>query len=312
MSAEDGRVGLIILGGYLGSGKSTWLRHQLRAGSLAGTEVFVNEAAGTPVDDLLLADAQRVTVLAGGCACCEGRAALIDALRAWCDRRWGDAATGPLVLETSGLADPARIVAAIRDDPVLVHHIRVDRVIVLADSGNLLAQLGAEPLGWQQLEAADRIVMTKTQARPGAELARLAVALAGINPAAELSAAEQGVSVPLPPLDGIEAAALPPRPDAAEPITPTELVLAPGTDPTAVLVWLSALLFARGAELVRVKGVIRTAAGRLLIQAVRGTVQQPQILPAADRPDSDDRLVILGRGASPERLRRSFDLFTAP
>ena len=312
MPAEDRRAGLIILGGYLGAGKSTWLRHQLRAGTLVGAEVFVNEAAGTPVDDLLLADAHRVTVLAGGCACCDGKAALIAALRAWCDRRWATAAPGPLVIETSGLADPARIVAAIRDDPVLVHHLRVDEVIVLADAGNLLAQLGAEPLGWQQIEAADRIVITKTQDLPAAELARLHMAVTGINPVAAISAAEQGMSVPLPPPDGAAAAALPPRPGAAEAVTPTELVLSPGTDPTAVLVWLSALLAARGAELVRVKGVIGTAAGRLLIQAVRGTVQQPQILPAADRPQSDDRLVILGRGASPERLRRSFALFTAP
>lgn len=304
----DSRAGLIVLGGFLGAGKSTWLRHQLRAGGLSGAEVFVNEAAGTPVDDLLLADARRVTVLAGGCACCEGRPALIAALRDWCDRREGDR----LVLETSGLADPARIVEAVRADPVLTHHLRVAEVIVLADALNVLAQLAVEPLGWRQIEAADRIVLTKGEALPGPRLAALAAALARINPGARIEAAEQGVARALPPLEGIAPAPLPPHPGAAAPIAPTELVLAPGTDPSAVLVWLSALLHARGDDLVRVKGVVRTAAGRLLIQAVRGVVQQPQILPEADRPDTDDRLVVLGRGASPERLRRSFAHFTAP
>lgn len=306
----EGRARLIVLGGWLGSGKSTWLRHQLRAGALAGAEVFVNEAAGTPVDDLLLADARRVTVLAGGCACCEGRLALIAALRGWCDRRGGG--TGPLVLETSGLADPAPIVAAIRDDPVLVHHLRVGEVIVLADALNLLPQLAAEPLGWRQLEAADRIILTKGEGLPPARLAALAAALRQISPAARIEAAELGVPRPLPAGEGVAPAALPPHPAEAGPITPTELVLPPGTDPTAVLVWLSALLHARGGDLVRVKGVVRTAAGRLLIQAVRGVVQQPKILPDADRPDTDDRLVILGRGATAERLRRSFAHFTAP
>lgn len=308
MPGEDGRARLIVLGGWLGSGKSTWLRHQIREGGLAGAEVFVNEAAGTPVDDLLLADARRVTVLAGGCACCDGRPALIAALRDWCDRRGGG--TGPLVLETSGLADPAPIIAAIRDDPVLVHHLRIAEVVVLADALNLTAQLAAEPLGWRQIEAADRIVLTKGEALPDAQLGALAAALARINPGARIEAAEQGVPRPLP--DGMAPAALPPLPAAAAPIAPVELAIAPGTDPTAVLVWLSALLHARGDDLVRVKGVLRTAAGRLLIQAVRGTVQQPQILPQADRPGTDDRLVILGRGASPERLRRSFAHFTAP
>lgn len=308
MPAEDRRAGLVLLGGFLGSGKSTWLRHQLRAGTLAEAEVFVNEAGGTPVDDLLLADARRVTVLAGGCACCEGRPALIAALRDWCDRRDGRT----LVLETSGLAHPAPIVEAIRADPVLTHHLRVAEVMVLADALNVLAQLAAEPLAWRQIEAADRIVLTKGEALPEARLAALAAALARINPGARIEAAEQGVPRALPPLAGIAPAALPPHPDSAEPITPTELVLAPDTDPSAVLVWLSALLHARGDDLVRVKGVVRTAAGRLLIQAVRGVVQQPQILPDADRPDSDDRLVVLGRGASPERLRRSFAHFTAP
>jgi len=308
LPAEDQRTGLIILGGFLGAGKSTWLRHQLRAGMLRGAEVFVNEAAGTPVDDLLLADAARVTVLAGGCACCDGRPALVAALREWCDRRNG---ATRVILETSGLADPARIAEAVRADPVLTHHLRVSEVIVLADALNVLVQLAAEPLGWQQIEAADRIVLTKGEALPDARLAALAGALARINPDALIEAAEQGVARALPLLAGFEPAQLPPHPGNAEPITPTELVMMPGTDPSAVLVWLSALLHARGGDLVRVKGVVRTAACRLLIQAVRGVVQQPQILPDADRPDTDDRLIVLGRGASPERLRESFTYFTA-
>lgn len=208
MPAEVQRAGLIILGGFLGAGKSTWLRHQLRAGMLRGAEVFVNEAAGTPVDDLLLGDAARVTVLAGGCACCDGRPALVAALRKWCDRRNGAAR---VVLETSGLADPARIVEAVRADPVLTHHLRVSEVIVLADAPNVLVQLADEPLGWQQIEAADRIVLTKGEALPDARLAALAGALARINPDALIEAAEQGVALTLPALAGFEPAQLPPR-----------------------------------------------------------------------------------------------------
>ena len=87
--AGDRRMRLTLLGGFLGSGKSTWLRHQLSQGLLPGAQLLVNEAADTPVDDLLLAGSQDVTVLAGGCACCTALADLVVALREICDGRVG-------------------------------------------------------------------------------------------------------------------------------------------------------------------------------------------------------------------------------
>ena len=127
---SDTRLRLTILGGYLGSGKTTWLRHQIHAASFgARLHVIVNEAAQTAVDDALLAQATGLTLLAGGCCCCTGRAELIAALRQICDARSRISADLPrlqhVVLETSGLADPAAIVAAIQSDPVLVRHILV-------------------------------------------------------------------------------------------------------------------------------------------------------------------------------------------
>src|SRR5690606_156963 len=83
----DGRMRLTLLGGFLGSGKTTWLRHQLHAGLFPDAHVIVNEAAATPVDDALLAQATTIEVLAGGCACCEARSDLIERLRRLCDLR---------------------------------------------------------------------------------------------------------------------------------------------------------------------------------------------------------------------------------
>ena len=62
----DGRMRLTVLGGYLGSGKTTWLRHQLHVGGFGPVHVIVNEAAETGVDDVLLAAASGLTLLAGG------------------------------------------------------------------------------------------------------------------------------------------------------------------------------------------------------------------------------------------------------
>ena len=108
---------LTVLGGNLGSGKTTWLRHQLHTGSFGAAHVLVNEAAETGVDDVLLQSPGGLTLLAGGCCCCTGQAALLHTLRALCDDRSRSAKRRlqRIVLETSGLADPAAIVAAIQD-----------------------------------------------------------------------------------------------------------------------------------------------------------------------------------------------------
>ncbi len=73
MDATETRMRLTVLGGFLGSGKTTWLRHQLHKGRFRDAHVVVNEAAETPVDDALLEKSSALTVLAGGCACCVGR-----------------------------------------------------------------------------------------------------------------------------------------------------------------------------------------------------------------------------------------------
>ena len=100
---------LTVIGGFLGAGKSTWLRHQIRGGVFQNAVILVNEAADSPVDEILLSDASRLAILAGGCACCVGRDRLIAVLSEMCARAEAqgldDAKSDPLVLETSGLAN---------------------------------------------------------------------------------------------------------------------------------------------------------------------------------------------------------------
>ena len=312
MRSDDGRLRLTVLGGYLGSGKTTWLRHQLHAGSFGPhVHVIVNEAAETPVDDALLG---QVTLLAGGCCCCVGQGALIAALRRICDTRsqTGAARIDAVVLETSGLADPGAIVAAIQGDPVLVNHIVLAETLVAVDALHAVSQLTTEPLGRRQVGAADRLILTKTDACAPADLAALRATLAALNPGAEVTAATLGEPVVLPALPpGTKAATLPPlsEEDGRGPILPTQVQVSPDIDWSAFALWLSALLHARGDDLVRVKGVIRTPAGRLLLQTVRRVVQSPEILP--DQPDKgqDNRVVFIGRGYHPADLGRSLHKF---
>lgn len=311
---RDGRIRMTVLGGYLGSGKTTWLRHQLHHGQLKDAFVIVNEAAETPVDDAVLGDAQKLAVLAGGCVCCQARSELVSLLREVCDARSRLDSSGErlqrIVLETSGLADPGQIVEAVRGDSVLVHHIVVSEIIVAVDALNALEQLRSEPLGRAQVEVADRLVVTKTDAAEETALVRLLATLRCLNPGAAISGAARGSAVGLPACEGADPEPLPEPPAEAgrSPIFATRLVLDPMIDWTAFSVWLSALLHARGDDVLRVKGVVRTSAGRLLLQSVRKTVQSPEILPEQNER-TDNVMVVIGRGYRAGDLSRSLEYF---
>jgi len=315
MSDTDGRIRLIILGGYLGSGKTTWLRHQLHDGQFQGALVIVNEAAETPIDDALLGGSDRLAVLAGGCVCCAAKQDLIDLLRRISDERSradrADHKLNLIVLETSGLADPGAILDAIRSDPVLVYHIVVSEVIVAVDGLHGMSQLRSEPLSRRQIEVADQLIVTKIDAADETELNLMLATLRQLSPGAALSGAVKGVQHNLPDFSQTSAEPLQDLvgqvPKAA--ILPTRLYLDHGIDWTAFSVWLSALLYARGDDIVRVKGVVRAPAGRLLLQTVRKSVQSPEILPEQGDTREDNIIVMIGRGFTQAQLTKSLAHF---
>lgn len=309
---RDGRMRLTVLGGFLGSGKTTWLRHQLHHGSFRDALVVVNEAAEIPVDDALLHESSRLRVLAGGCCCCDGRQAMLGLLRSICDERVGGGELADLrqiVLETSGLADPGAIVAAIRADPVLVHHIVVSETAVAVDAVHGLDQMRREPLNRRQVSLAERFIVTKTDMAEPAMVKRLLATLHRANPGAGLDGAVMGAPAALPGYDLAEGESLETVGEAALPIIATRFDLDAGTDWADFSVWLSALLHARGEDVMRVKGVVRTPAGRLLLQSVRSLMQQPEILPDSADTSQDNAIVFIGRGIESARLRRSLDYF---
>ncbi|CAN0589509.1 unnamed protein product, partial [Ectocarpus sp. 12 AP-2014] len=175
------------------------------------------------VDEAIFADRYPVTLLAGGCACCTGQTDFLTSLRQLCDLRSQQPAADRLrlvVLETSGLADPAAIAGALRIDPLLAFHLALAEVIVLVDARNGAAQLASEPLGRRQIEAADRLVLTKTDLSTPDDVARLIATLKTLNPTAPLGAEVKGEPVPLP--DARDAIPLPLADVESGPIAPLQ------------------------------------------------------------------------------------------
>ena len=198
---SEGRLRLTILGGFLGSGKTTWLRHQLHEKAFGPVHVIVNEAANAPVDDALLNHADEMTLLAGACVCCEGRHDLTATLLKLCNDRSGVAASASrldsIVLETSGLADPAAILALIQSHPILIRQIVVTEIIVIVDVQGALTQLQQEPLSRKQIESADRLILTKTDLVHQQDIDCLRATLNALAPGAHQSAAQFGNPITL-------------------------------------------------------------------------------------------------------------------
>ena len=191
---------VIVVTGFLGSGKTTLLNHMLRHPSLTDAAVLVNEFGAVGLDHFLVEAMDENTVLLeSGCLCCTIRGDLKDSIIALNSRR----ARGEippyrrLIVETTGLADPAPILFTLSADTVLKHHYRLGSVITTVDGVNGLRQLDRHPESVKQATVADRIVLTKSDIAEADTLARLRARLARINRSAELIAAVNGeVDVP--------------------------------------------------------------------------------------------------------------------
>jgi G3E family GTPase len=310
MNASGLRFLLTILGGFLGAGKTTWLRHHLHSGVFRDAIVVVNEAASASVDHVLLGSTNRLHVLAGGCACCEGRQELLGLLRELNATR-GVETSEPrrIVLETSGLADPQSILAAIASDEGLSRCIEVTEVVVIVDALNGAELLRDEALARRQISCADCLIVAKTDAVESQDVVRLLDAMRSLNPTAVRFGAVRGVEAPLPDVEvsvSTEQRELQ-NEQHVGPLFASEIRLGDATWPVFA-VWLSALLHVRGNELLRIKGVVLAPTGRLLIQAVRRHVQPPETLPGPI-DEADGTLVVFGRGYSSEILQGSPDAF---
>lgn len=179
-----------VLTGFLGAGKTTLLNRLLKDPALADTAVIINEFGEVAIDHLLVEQASDgIIQLSDGCLCCTVRGELVDTLADLVDRLQTGriARLARVVVETTGLADPAPVLQSIMAHPVLVQAFRLDGVITLVDAVNGARTLDAHVEAVKQAAVADRIVLTKADlvTDPG-DLEALHGRLRRINPGAEL------------------------------------------------------------------------------------------------------------------------------
>lgn len=199
------QIPVTLLTGFLGAGKTTILNHLVRDPALSKTLVIINEFGAVGIDhDLMSVSKEDVVVeMSSGCLCCTIRGDLVRTLR---DAPWRFARNGVcwfdrVVIETTGLADPAPILHTLMTDERLVTLYRIDGVVTAVDAVNGMATLDTQEESRKQVAVADRLLLTKTDLASGEETEAIEARLRTLNPSAPIIGTLGGVVEPARLLD---------------------------------------------------------------------------------------------------------------
>lgn len=324
-----------VITGFLGSGKTTLLARLLRDPAMARTAVVINEFGAVGLDHELIETSDESFIqLSNGCLCCNVRSDLVLTLGDLAARR--AAGTVPrferVVVETTGLADPAPILHALMTDRALCEVYALDGVITTVDAVTGLATLDRHAESLRQAAVADRLIVTKTDV-PEAQTAALRARLAKINPGAPVREVVGGAITPSALFDCGFYDAAGKHPDVQawlaheshaaqghaphhhqDDITSFCIVRDEPLHAVTLPLLLSALAENCGADLLRMKGMVnvREEPDRpAVIHGVQHVYHAPVWLARWPSADRRTRMVFIGRNIRESWVRSLIELIDA-
>jgi G3E family GTPase len=333
-------IPVTVLTGFLGSGKTSVLNHVLREPGMAATAVIVNEFGEIGLDHLLVERASEdVVLLNSGCLCCTVRSDIAETLldlfvkrvkgEIPCFRR--------VVIETTGLADPAPILHTLMSDPLVAARYALDGVVTTVDAANGEATLDRQSEAVKQAAVADRLLLTKTDLAAAGAIGTLQARLAALNPAAPILPVARGVVDPAA-LFGLglydpqkkslevqrwlrdEAFADSGHDDHDrhdvnrhdDRIRAFCLVRERPVSWAALSAWLDALAEMRGDDLLRMKAIVALSEHPdepVVLHAVQHVFHPPILLPEWPSADRRTRMVFITRDLPQEAIEKTLAAF---
>jgi G3E family GTPase len=348
LSGDQSLIPISVLTGFLGSGKTTVLNRLVRDPAMSRALVVINEFGAVGLDHDLIArsDEDLVVEMMGGCLCCTIRGDLVRTLRdapfrfardgkCWFDR---------VVIETTGLADPAPILHTLMTDDRLQTLYRLDGVIATVDAATGMATLDAQEESVKQAAVADRLLLTKTDIASGADIRALEARLRTLNPAAPIIRVTNGEVVAEGLFDAgiynpatksndvqrwLNAEAYEHNPNDHhhhdhehdhhhdvnrhdDRIRAICLTFDTPLKDTAFDRWIGILTTFKGPDVLRIKGIVNIEGLNkpLIIHGVQHVLHTPVALDAWPSDDRRTRMVFIVRGMDEADLRGTLTLMT--
>ena len=336
----DGRrIPVVLITGFLGSGKTTLLSRILQHKDMANTAVIVNEFGEIGLDHMLVetpTDDDEMVLLNSGCLCCTIRRDLVDTLKnLLIKRQKGEIpAFERVVVETTGLADPAPILLTILSDELIHLWFVLDSVVTVVDAFNGNGQLDTHFESVKQAAVADRIVLSKTDIADKPRIEGIRKRLEKLNPGAKIQEVSYGDVDPYRLLNiGIEA-----TDDREadikewlreddfhdectehdhdhdhdhshhdETIKSFAIFRDKPIKPDGLKLWLNMLSGFRGPQLLRVKGLLNVNGEPVVIHAVQHLFHNPISLPKWPTDDRRSRIVFITHDLDRSELERTLE-----
>ena len=348
-TGTDGRrLPVVLITGFLGSGKTTLLSRILQHKDMANTAVIVNEFGEIGLDHMLVetpTDDDEMVLLNSGCLCCTIRGDLVDTLKnLLIKRQKGEIpAFERVVVETTGLADPAPILLTILSDELIHLWFVLDSVVTVVDAFNGSSQLDTHFESVKQAAVADRIVLSKTDITDKPTIEGIRKRLEKLNPGANIQEVSHGDVDPYRLLDiGIEATGEREadikewlREDDFhgecdehdhkhdhhghndhnhhnhshhdETIKSFAIFRDKPIKPDGLKLWLNMLSGFRGPQLLRVKGLLNVNGEPVVIHAVQHLFHNPISLPKWPNDDRRSRIVFITHDLDRSELERTLE-----